>query len=282
MFPKFCGGSGLRSHRVISVLVVLGAIFLFSRIYGRQGHPLKTFVPGTQTISVPSPYTQPLPAVRPGPTAAVDAAGGSLAILVLGDYTPALRDPATKAEETLAMAMVDSAKFGARHPLATTLIPSLVRTVGAEDKVVVYVGYDYEDPLFDDEAARKGLDTAIAAAAKQTRNLRVRYLPFFGLQSAGEVAKINALAERAHADGADYQIRVTQGMEFTTPGWAKTMSAELLANPIYPGFGAVLLRNALQPERPTFVMVSRTHVHMMRALLPIPFQRCVTTPTARG
>lgn len=258
-------GTALK-QATIYALVLIGCFLLFKAIYGNHGHPLKKFVPPTQRISVPSPIAQPLPA--PASILAVPLSN-KIALLTIADYTPALQG------KSLAQSLTDPVAFSRGHPLVTHLVKSLVTTYEPQYSVSIYVAYKYEDPLFDDEACRIALHTAIAELVG-SRAIKVLFVPLFAITS--ETAILNELADSAYRDGHDYYMPIGQSTHFLTHRWAIPLMDQLSRNEIAPGFGVAMLKFDGEPHRPRLCMVSRTHIDIMRRLLPIPFEKYVIKP----
>ncbi len=78
------------------------------------------------------------------------------------------------------------------------LLNSLVATYDERYTFTVYFGYDYEDPYFDHEPARKAFD-GIADAMIGQRAIRIDWTPFFAFR--GLTHMWNLLAEKGYVHG---------------------------------------------------------------------------------
>jgi hypothetical protein len=97
--------------------------------------------------------------------------------------------------------------------------------------LVIYIGYDGEDAIYDTDTAREQLPERFKAALQANTKgaLSDAYLPRIGLvlvrcaDSRSMVANSNCLSRAAHSDGAEYTYRVNDDTVFETPGWLETL-----------------------------------------------------------
>ena len=127
--------------------------------------------------------------------------------------------------------------------LLKELIPSVFSTLSAATApprldLVIYVGYDGGDAIYDTDAARAALPQRIKAAlATMTKpgDGGVANLPRIGLQlvrcagSRSMVSASNCISQQADADGAEYTYRVNDDTVFETAGWLDALPAALQA-----------------------------------------------------
>lgn len=102
--------------------------------------------------------------------------------------------------------------------------------------LVIYIGYDGGDTIYDTDAAREQLPLRfIDALEASTKDGDRAQLPRVGLRlvrcgdSRSMVANSNCLSKIAHAEGAEYTYRVNDDTVFETPGWLDTLPAALKA-----------------------------------------------------
>ena len=127
--------------------------------------------------------------------------------------------------------------------LLKELLPSVFSTLSAATApprldLVIYVGYDGGDAIYDTDAARAALPQRIKAAlATMTKpgDGGVANLPRIGLrlvrcaESRSMVSASNCLSQQADADGAEYTYRVNDDTVFETAGWLDALPAALQA-----------------------------------------------------
>eukprot|EP01043_Picozoa_sp_COSAG02_P010305 COSAG02_NODE_359_length_23842_cov_22.550011_20_plen_855_part_00 len=97
--------------------------------------------------------------------------------------------------------------------------------------LVIYIGYDGEDAIYDTDTAREQLPQRFKAAlqANTQGGFHGAYLPRIGLvlvrcaDSRSMVANSNCLSRTAHNDGAEYTYRVNDDTVFETSGWLETL-----------------------------------------------------------
>jgi len=97
------------------------------------------------------------------------------------------------------------------HPIATVLLPSLLMTAEKTYKYTVYIGFDNDDPLFDNESARKALDSAlvrqltasmpatVTSTPPKDLDITLKFTPIYTTE-ASHTMKMNYLARIAYAD----------------------------------------------------------------------------------
>ena len=101
--------------------------------------------------------------------------------------------------------------------------------------LVIYIGYDGGDTVYDTDAARNQLPLRFIDALKASSGPGTRSLPRIGVrlvrcaESHSMVENSNCLSTVAHADGAAYTYRVNDDTIFETPGWLDTLPAALKA-----------------------------------------------------
>ncbi len=257
-----------RRELLIKGVLLMACYFLFKFIYSKHGHQLQEFTPPSQTISIATTVGHPVP----DPQLWKRPLGNNLALLSVVDHTPALKG------QSLKVAMENIHMFAKSHPLFELVIPSLVATAEREMTYSLYFGYTYEDPLFDDDQARKSMINILESIIpKHTSNIIVKFLPLYSLPN--EVSRLNYLADKAFRDNADYFLHIGQATRFLTDKWASIMTKELATNEIAPGFGVALLRHRGETHRPRFPMVSKRHIELMNGVyLPLPFEGYVYIP----
>lgn len=97
--------------------------------------------------------------------------------------------------------------------------------------LIIYIGYDGNDAIYDTDTAREQLPERFEAAlrANTKGGFSGAQLPRIGLRvvrcanSRSMVANSNCLSRTAHIDGAEYTYRVNDDTVFETPGWLETL-----------------------------------------------------------
>ena len=142
------------------------------------------------------------------------------------DDTSLLKELAPSIFSTLAGCACDC-QVDACRPKAGTGSPQQ----RAAYDLVIYIGYDGNDAIYDTDTAREQLPERFKAAlrANTKGGFSGAQLPRIGLRlvrcadSRSMVANSNCLTRTAHTDGAEYTYRVNDDTVFETPGWLETL-----------------------------------------------------------
>ena len=159
---------------------------------------------------------------------------------------------------------------GKEHVFIRALLPSILKTVSQKEfeefNIVIYIGFDHDDPVLDDYAHRSTI-------RKQAENLigdKPIAIRMFRLPNTHRVAMLwSMLFVRAMRDGADYFYQVNDDLTLITPNWLTNFTATLDKN---QGFGIVGPWdefNELKCQVLTMSMVSRVHYDIFGTYYPV-------------
>jgi hypothetical protein len=296
---------GVRAFILYEPLLLIAAFAaLFAALLAHSMYTADTPVdPGpvlTNTISVHTPYVHPFP--PPIAPVKLRAAGNGFStadIAILTYATPETpgghRASAMSLLNFRFMSDAERAARVVKHPLVTHLIPSLVATLDPAFKYSLLIGFDYEDPLFDNELARRALDAHLAALASRLPSsselgypvLSFFFVPLYGV--ASQTARLNHLASLAHTMANDFFVLATATTEFRRRGWATAAIAALTGDPtlahardaatyeptgpVFPGFGVVSLPDSALPDVPRTLIFSRVHLALFSLAFPLPWAK---------
>jgi hypothetical protein len=159
-------------------------------------------------------------------------------------------------------------------PLIHTFLPSLLDTIENMYEYHLYIGYDYDDPWYDDATNRqdlfKSIDDQVKAISQKTIRLYVRPITLFGIDQR-ITAIWNTLASAAYRHGCDYFYPANDDLKFLTKGWTSAAIRTLEASPVAKNFGVVAFRDVSSCSYPTFHLTHRTHLEIHDGIYyPLP------------
>ena len=144
-------------------------------------------------------------------------------------------------------------------PLLLYFMKSLDNTLAAFDtmSVVLYLGYDEGDAMYDNEVT---MNEIVSTIQQRAPSLLIKPVRLSGFE--GKVVHIwNGLTRIAYDDGCEYYFLLGDDVLISTFNWIPRMinilryESKLLQN-----FGTVAFYDLLQPNRPTFPVFHSTHL----------------------
>jgi hypothetical protein len=144
-------------------------------------------------------------------------------------------------------------------PLLLYFMKSLDNTLAAFDtmSVVLYLGYDEGDAMYDNEVT---MNEIVSTIQQRAPSLLIKPVRLSGFE--GKVVYIwNGLTRIAYDDGCEYYFLLGDDVLISTFNWIPRMinilryESKLLQN-----FGTVAFYDLLQPNRPTFPVFHSTHL----------------------
>jgi len=161
-------------------------------------------------------------------------------------------------------------------PLISVLLNSLKATVDRNYTYTVYVGFDYEDPVFDNDMHRRKIE---AIYSKMLEGLPI-YVDWTCVYAIRGVTPIwNLLARRAYEHGSDYFFAANDDLRIMTRGWQHRVIQALRSGPIFPNFGVAAMNDLTFPDFPTFNVAHRLHLELFElTFYPIPYPTGVADP----
>ncbi len=280
------------------LLLLIAAVCLFTAFLWHSSlhadDPIDPLPVMTNTISAPSPYTHPFP--PPIAPIHLRAPGNGLAVSSIAILTYATPEsPGDHRRSSMPLvnfAYMSDAEKAARitqHPLVTHLVPSLVATLEPTFRYSLFVGVDYEDPLFDNDLARRALDAALAALLADLPSAEsvgypvfsVFFVPLYGVSS--HAARLNSLARTALTLRNEFFVVATTTTEFRAPIWTSSAVRALTGapvpasdapapavTPLFSGLGVVSLPDSALPDVPRTLIFSRVHLALFPQAFPLP------------
>lgn len=151
----------------------------------------------------------------------------------------------------------------------TALLPSLIQTLSEAEwyrfNIVIYVGFDHGDMLFDDLERRRFVKE------KATRMIGERpiIIKFLRLPNTHRVAMLwSMMFVKAMSEGADYFYQVNDDVTMVTPGWLTRFTSALDANGGFGVVGPFDTHNQLNCTVLTQAMVTRQHYDIFTLFYP--------------
>lgn len=144
-------------------------------------------------------------------------------------------------------------------PLLEYFTKSLDTTIAAFDtlSVVLYLGYDEGDAIYDNEANMLEIVSIIQQRAPL---LAIKPIKLSGFQ--GKVVHIwNELTRLAYHDGCEYFFLLGDDVLISTKNWIPRMMYYLQhGSKLLPNFGTVAFYDIVEPSGPTFPVFHSTHL----------------------
>jgi hypothetical protein len=146
------------------------------------------------------------------------------------------------------------------------LIPSIFKTISREEQkefnILLYIGFDHGDPLWDNDARRQLIRKKINAAGLPVKMYR--------MPKGKRVAMLwSMLSTRAIRDGADYFFQVNDDLTLETKGWLSRSVSILRSNNDFGVVGPLDPHNGLGCIVLTQSMVSKLHFRIFGTLYPV-------------
>ena len=159
-------------------------------------------------------------------------------------------------------------------PLVHSFLPSLIETVDNDYNYRLYIGYDYDDPFYDNETNWQNLLSYFAHALERsnrsTIKIAIRRSILYGIDRR-ITAIWNTLASMAYADHCDYYYPANDDMKLLTFGWTKQAILKLKECSVGMNFGIVAFRDIGACQYPTFHLTHRTHLDLHDGIYyPLP------------
>ena len=159
-------------------------------------------------------------------------------------------------------------------PLVHTFIPSLLNTMEHQYDYRLYIGYDVDDPWYDNTTNWQDLHDFIRMNMKQESrfglHLEVKPKILYGIDQR-ITAIWNSLATAAYNDHCDYFYQANDDMLIQTKGWTSSAIRTLEQCPVGKNFGVVAFNDLTACEYPTFHLTHRTHLDLHDGIYyPLP------------
>lgn len=160
-------------------------------------------------------------------------------------------------------------------PLVHTFIPSLLNTIEKHYDYWLYIGYDIDDPWYDNETNWRTLMNFIQIKSRETTHaklrLNVRPVKLYGIDKR-ITAIWNSLAATAYRDLCDYFYPANDDLQFQTEGWTSSAIRRLKKCTFASNFGIVAFKDIAACDYPTFHLTHRTHLDLHDGIYyPLPF-----------
>lgn len=171
-------------------------------------------------------------------------------------------------------------------PLFSILLNSLLPSVTEDEKrkytVELYVGFDENDPYWDNETNLKSIHEEFqkkTAGSKDT--FRMELIRF--RQSFGWTSFIwNGLFEHSLIDGCQYYYQINDDVKIMSPGWITAFVDTLQKSPIRPNFGLTGPLDVNNNRILTQTFVHKTHFDIFHKFFPWEFQNWFNDDWATG
>lgn len=202
------------------------------------------------------------------PGSALRAKRKRLAVLIYASYyhdTPVSESEtptcAASADKGGNEEVVDVSKV----PLFCRALASLVRSFGNQEgsaERVLYIGYDYGDPLYDDDATQ----SQVTRLAREVTGSCVADVRLLGEENPVKSPAFvwNNLLRRAGAEGADYFFNMFDDTVVLTPGWDEAYMRAIDSAP--NGVGAAAPLDTSLREIAVHICVGRAHYEAFERL----------------
>lgn len=159
-------------------------------------------------------------------------------------------------------------------PLVNSFLPSLIQTVDDCYDYRVYIGYDYDDPFYDNEVNWQNLlsffDHTLEKSNRSGIRIAIHRTILYGIDRR-ITAIWNTIASMAYKDNCDYYYPANDDMKLLTFGWTSKAISKLKECSVAMNFGIVAFRDVGSCQYPTFHLTHRTHLDLHDGIYyPLP------------
>ncbi|CAF1516953.1 unnamed protein product [Adineta ricciae] len=159
-------------------------------------------------------------------------------------------------------------------PLVHTFIPSVLNTIEIQYTYQLYIGYDRDDPWYDNEKNWSDLINFIHSYIRNTSSsdfrVDIKANVLYGVDQR-ITAIWNILAAIAYKDGCDYFYPANDDLQLRTKGWTSAAIQLLQSCGVASNFGIVAFRDISACEYPTFHLTHRKHLDLHDGIYyPLP------------